>query len=449
MKLKRYFAKDARQAIRMVRDELGPDAVILSNQRRDGGVEIVAAVDFELEEGLDDISPEQVEPSTAGQPEQNLTYDARGRVEQGGVAESRFEQLLGEAERGRRMGRSGGPVTTVKGKIKPVALVSGGGERGAAAPSGEDPALADMQAELRQLRGMLENQLSGLAWGELGRGCPGRIELLRRLVALGLGTSHCRLLVEQIEEFEDPDRAWHQALGLLAGQIRITGDDIVSKGGVVALVGPTGVGKTTTVAKLAARFALRHGYQEVALITTDGYRIAAHEQLRTYGRILGIPVQVVNNAEELRGVLEGFRDKRLVLIDTAGMGQRDLRLAGQFKTILSGAPQIRSYVLLAANVQREGLDEVAHAFSDLEPAGCILTKVDECVSLGGVLSVVAERELPVAYVSDGQRVPEDIHPARAEGLVERAAGLVAGGEEFPDDETMVLTMGGVVAHAVG
>ena len=446
MKLKRYFAKDARQAIRMVRDELGPDAVILSNQRRDGGVEIVAAVDFELEEGLDDLSTEQAAPAPGGRPGQDLTYDARGQVEESGAARSQFEQLLGEAERGRKKVRAKGAPTTASGKIKPVALVSGGGGS-AVAPSGEDPALADMQAELRQLRGMLENQLSGLAWGELGRGCPGRIELLRRLVALGLGTSHCRSLIEQMEEFEEPDRAWHQALGLLAGQIRVTGDDIVSKGGVVALVGPTGVGKTTTVAKLAARFALRHGYQEVALITTDGYRIAAHEQLRTYGRILGIPVQVVNSADELRGALEGFRDKRLVLIDTAGMGQRDLRLAGQFKTILSGAPQIRSYVLLAANVQREGLDEVAHAFRDLEPAGCILTKVDECVSLGGVLSVVAERELPVAYVSDGQRVPEDIHPARAEGLVERAAGLVAGGEEPLDDGTVALAMGGAVAHA--
>ncbi len=445
MKLKRYFAKEARHAIRMVRDELGPDAVILSNQRKDGGVEIVVAVDFELEEGLDRLPAEQ--PAVAQQGRQDLTYDACGRVEEAKGAPEGFEQLLGSADR--KMNRNSGKhrQSAAKRNVKPVALISDR-EQKPPAP-GDDPALADMRAELRQLRGMLENQLSGLAWGELGRGSPGRIELLRRMTAMGLEAAHSRSLLEQLDDCADPDQAWHRALALLTAQIRVTDDDIISQGGVVALVGATGVGKTTTVAKLAARFALRHGYQEVALITTDSYRIAAHEQLRTYGRILGIPLQAVNSAQELQDALEGFRDKRLVLIDTAGMGQRDLRLAEQFNTILTGAPRIKSYVLLAANVQSEGLDEVVNTFRDLKPDGCILTKLDECVSLGGVLSVVARQQLPVAYMSDGQRVPEDIHPARADGLVERAAGLVPEREESVDDDTMVLAMGGVRAHAGG
>ncbi len=458
MKLKRYFAKEMRQAIRLVRDELGPDAVILSNQRKEGGVEIVAAVDFE--QGLEQLTANQpvtvVEsPPRQQMSEEDFTYDARGKVEAGPPQEravrNDFEQMLHQ----------------VSEKMEQLASVpDAGDERPSEAASSsappapsrrdewwensahaDDPVFTEMRSELRYLRGILENQLSGLAWGEMGRSCPQRVELLRRLLALGLSADHCRSVADRISDYTDPDQAWRQALNLLKGELRVTNDDILSEGGVVALVGPTGVGKTTTVAKLAARFALRHGYQEVALITTDSYRIAAYEQLRTYGRILGIPVRVVKNAEELGAALESFQHKRLVLIDTAGMGQRDVRLAEQFKTILAGAPRIKSYVLLAANVQGSGLNEVVRTFKHLKPEGCILTKLDECVSLGGALSVVVEQRLPVAYLSDGQRVPEDIQPARAEWLVERSAALLQESEESIDDDTMVLTMGGVSADA--
>ncbi|HHL45170.1 MAG TPA: flagellar biosynthesis protein FlhF [Gammaproteobacteria bacterium] len=472
MKLKRYFAKESRQAIRMVRDELGPDAVILSNQRKDGGVEIVAAVDFE--QSLEQLAANQpvtmVDSAPAQeQPEPDLTYTPKGvlNVEPPlpDEGQNEFEQVLNSvSEKIEQLSVAEKPrAKRSKKKVaaKPVTK-SRSRSRSAAKPKSEpavavdakvneapqdDPAFDEMRSELRYLRGILENQLSGLAWGEMGRGCPQRVELLRRLMGLGLSAEHCQSIANQISDYTDTDQAWHQALALITAELQVTDDDIISQGGVIALVGPTGVGKTTTVAKLAARFALRHGYQEVALITTDSYRIAAYEQLRTYGRILGVPVRVVKNSEELSSALETFQNKRLVLIDTAGMGQRDVRLAGQFKTILTGAPQIKSYILLAANVQGSGLNEVVHTFKHLKPDGCILTKLDECVSLGGVLSVVIRQQLPVAYLSDGQRVPEDIQPARAEGLVERSAELLQQNDESIDDNTMVLTMGGMSANA--
>ncbi len=457
MKLKRYFAKEMRQAIRMVRDELGPDAVILSNQRKDGGVEIVAAVDFE--QGLEQLTANQPvtvldTPAEQEGTEPDITYDAGGRVKSEAPPreeKNEFEQMLHQvSERMEQLAPASGEGETEPQETESPSTPPARPRRTESWESvshTDDPVFTEMRSELRYLRGILENQLSGLAWGEMGRSCPQRVELLRRLLTLGLDAGHSRSIAERINDYTDPDRAWRQALSLLTGELQVTGDDILSEGGVVALVGPTGVGKTTTVAKLAARFALRHGYQEVALITTDSYRIAAYEQLRTYGRILGVPVRVVKNAEELSAALESFQHKRLVLIDTAGMGQRDVRLAEQFKTILTGAPQIKSYVLLAANVQGSGLNEVVRTFKHLKPEGCILTKLDECVSLGGVLSVVVEQRLPVAYLSDGQRVPEDIQPARAETLVERAAALLLEGDESIDDDTMVLTMGGVSANA--
>ncbi len=464
MKLKRYFAREMRQVIRMVREELGPDAVILSNQRKEGGVEIVAAIDFEqsLEQltadqpltVADELPPEAVESSLVYGPAGVVNSGFSGQEEQNNEfgqvlnnASSNLVQLSSSREKKRAGKQESAPPHRLHAKNdhNPESRAAIATEQAGSGP--DEAAFAEMRSELRYLRDVLENQLSGFAWGEMGRDCPQRVELLRRLLALGLSTEHCQSLANRIDDYSDPEQIWQQALSLLAAELRVTDDDIISQGGVIALVGPTGVGKTTTVAKLAARFALRHGYETVALVTTDSYRIAAYEQLRTYGRILGVPVRVVKNSAELSSALEAFRQKRLVLIDTAGMGQRDIRLASQFETILDGAPEIKSYVLLAANVQRGGVKEVVNSFKHLKLHGCILTKLDECVSLGGVLSVVVEQQLPVAYFCDGQRVPEDVQVACAQALVDRGSALLQESNESIDDKTMVLTMGGINANA--
>jgi flagellar biosynthesis protein FlhF len=193
---------------------------------------------------------------------------------------------------------------------------------------------------------------------------------------------------------------------------------------VVALLGPTGVGKTTTVAKLAARFCVRHGARRVALVTTDHYRIGAHEQLRAYAKLLDVPLRVAASAEELRAVLQDLSDRQLVLIDTAGMSQRDLRLSEQFALIRAGQHAIKCYLVLAATTQAAGIAEILRAYAPLEPTACIITKVDEAVSLGGILSRLVQQRLPVAYLSDGQRVPEDLYAARAHQLVSRCVALM-------------------------
>jgi flagellar biosynthesis protein FlhF len=215
---------------------------------------------------------------------------------------------------------------------------------------------------------------------------------------------------------------------------------------MIALVGSTGVGKTTSVAKLAARYALRHGQRSVALVTTDCYRIGAHEQLFTYGRILGVPVQVASSHEELQSTLASLADRRLVLIDTAGMSQRDLRLAEQLATLRDSGFPLRTYLVLNVTTQLNVLDEAVRAFGKAALEGCILTKVDEAASLGGVLSVVAKHRLPLAYVGDGQRVPEDLHPARAHNLVNRAVSLMQQAGQDSNDETLAERFGGMAAN---
>jgi flagellar biosynthesis protein FlhF len=213
----------------------------------------------------------------------------------------------------------------------------------------------------------------------------------------------------------------------------------------VALVGPTGVGKTTTAAKLAARFALRHGADHVALVTTDSYRVGATEQLRTYGRIMGVPVRVTRTPEELRGALQDLSACRLVLIDTAGMSQRDMRLSEQLTLVQQGSPLVQVFLVLSATTQPLGLEEVVRAFRGIPIDGCILTKLDEAVSLGALLSVLVQHGLPVGYLSDGQRVPEDIRPARAHVLVNQALQVLKRAGRRADDQALELAYGGMAA----
>ncbi|MFP5507345.1 MAG: flagellar biosynthesis protein FlhF, partial [Gammaproteobacteria bacterium] len=245
MKIKRYFAADMRQAIRKVREEQGPDAVILSNRKVDGGIEIVAAVDYDealVNEALDAPAPEarpavRPEPSDVG-----ATAAPKPRV----VRSDDYRPAAAAA--GQPVGGHG------EARVEP---------RKPAITWAQDPAIVEMRREIHELRGLLENQLAHLAWGDLQRRAPHTTELLRRLSDLGLTPALCRSLAEQVGPAVDEDQAWRRALGLLAHRLPVTDDDILNTGGVVALVGSTGVGKTTTVAKLAARYALRHGQRSV------------------------------------------------------------------------------------------------------------------------------------------------------------------------------------------
>jgi flagellar biosynthesis protein FlhF len=184
------------------------------------------------------------------------------------------------------------------------------------------------------------------------------------------------------------------------------------------------VGKTTTVAKLAAWGAQKYGADKVALITTDTYRIGAYEQLATYGRIIGCPVKQVKDANEFAEGLYHLRHKRLVLIDTAGMSQRDIRLTEQLNTLMrSSRVDIRSYLVLSATSQMHVLQEAVRHFQKVNLSGCIFTKLDECLSLGEIISIAIQNRLPIGYLTNGQRVPEDIRVANAHKMVKKAEQL--------------------------
>ncbi len=425
MKIKRFSAPDMRQAIRQVRDVFGPDAVILSNKVVEGGVELVAAMDYDEASLLSRMETKRAAAAPAPVTE---AAPAPGPSERPlpGQVHSLAEKLRDRMQRHDAQTVPAGP----------------------AAEREDDPVLLEMRREMAELRRLMESEFSALAWHDMDRRHPHKKELLRRLMALDLHPELCRVLADETEGGDDPEQAYRQALTNLAGRLPSTRMDFLEQGGAVALIGPTGVGKTTSVAKLAARFCLRHGNRQLALITTDNYRIGAEEQLHTYGRILDVPVRTAADEESLNTALNLFADRKLVLIDTAGMSQRDVRLGQQLSLLKQGNRPIHTLLTLAATTQLASLEHAVEAFAPARPGACVVTKVDEACSLGGLISVLSRHRLPVAFSTDGQKVPEDIHIGRPHTLVMRALELSRrhGGADVGED-LLAMKLGGAREHA--
>lgn len=299
----------------------------------------------------------------------------------------------------------------------------------AAVPS-PDPTVEALRQELAQMRTLIEREI-GQFTDERLRGVPVRGAILQELHAYGCEAELARAVAASIPPNIEIGVARGRALALLAKSMVVAEREPIEDGGVIALVGPTGVGKTTTLAKLAARYAAAHSARDVALVTLDSYRIGAREQLAEFGRRLGMPV-IDASRDGLAGTLERLADYPLVLVDTAGLGQRDRALAAQFNWI-SAARRVRSYLVLPANARNEDLDEVIRRFRCASPEGAILSKLDETGRLGGALSVLIRQRLPLAYVTDGQRVPEDLHRAHAHRLVLRLGELHRAAQDDHDD----------------
>jgi flagellar biosynthesis protein FlhF len=389
MKVRRYIAPDMRTALLEARRDQGEDVVILTNRRLGDSVELITADDYD-ESLLAAFTPKRDAAAATAAPAE-AAIPARAEASP-----------------------SAPPAAPAVGAVMRETLWT------------RDSVFEQMQAELRSLRDMLQQQFAGLAWGAMGHTHPLWAGLLRRASRLGISARLARQLVQEVPEDLPVETGWRRLLALFARRLGIEGDRLLAAGGIAALVGPTGVGKTTLMAKLAARHALVHGPDSVALISADSQRIAAHEQLRSFGRILGIPVRVAGGAEELALALQAVCDRRLVLVDTAGMNHRDARVGEALAELLPRSPLLRTYVVVSAATQGRDLEQILDRYAPARPVAVMLTKLDETQYLAPALSAAILNDLPVAYVCGGQRIPEDCEPARAHALVSRAVAAVAG-----------------------
>ena len=437
MKVKKFTAATSRDALRKVREALGPDAVILSNRPVDGAVEILALDN-------DDVASlsAPVADADMAQPKPQLQH---------------FDELAPAAPRATpaRRYQDAGPVMNApvaSAYVAPVAplaplvpaeAASTYADRRAPAPEptidmaamtammsaaitqakeSANSEVSNMMSEIRAMRGLMETQLAELSWGSTAQREPHKATVLREMLAAGFSATLARYIIEKMPATNDAAQAMRWVKTVLARNLTTIGneDAMLSEGGVFALVGPTGVGKTTTTAKLAARCVMRHGPDKLALITTDAYRIGGHEQLRIYGKILGVMVHSVKDEADLRIALKELRNKHTVLIDTIGMSQRDHMVAEQVAMLSGSGAEVKRLLCLNSTSTNETLNEVVRAYQGSGLHGAIMTKMDEAASTGGVLDIVIRQKLKLHYVSNGQRVPEDLHVADSAMLIDRA-----------------------------
>lgn len=475
MKPRRFVGASSRDVLKQVREALGPDALIVSNSKVAGGIEVIALPSGSINEIVAGAVGEETLPEPVyGQPAVKEAVPREARKPAPRDARNADAPLRPPVARDEL------PVERSLRDVAPVAAVAAGTREPLrraesvsaavdpiqpppvvaafrAAPSNPEPArepvgeamVHGMIAELRSMRAVLEQRLFGLAWTDLSRRDPAKVSALQALLTAGFSGDLARRLTEPMPDGIDEQEGSRWLVSEINRSLLTAGgdNDIVERGGVYAIVGPTGVGKTTTTAKLAARGVVRHGADRVALLTTDTYRIGAHEQLRIYGRILGVTTSVVRDANELKTTLAELRGKHMVLIDTIGMSQRDKMVAEQVSALARCGGNVKRLLLLNATCNGDTLEDVVRCYEPGSIDGCILTKLDEAQSIGAAMDVIIRNRLALHFVANGQRVPEDLHVPNRQYLIHRALRAVAAGSVFGlDHEEFPLLLG---AHRDG
>ncbi len=409
MNIRKFVAPTARLALREIRNELGSEAVILSNRKMAQGVEIIAVANDSILKLAEYASrPKSQEPMA-------MKQDAGKQIAPLAVKRTAPATEIEKPQ----------PSVAVEKKVAPK-------KNGAALES-------TILGEITSLRKLLQTRLERPVASPTQQLDKQRAVLLRSLLNSGFSSVLSRKLVNAMPPGSTNGEAWIKQVLKRNLLVPDEVDDIVTTGGVYALVGPTGVGKTTTTAKLAARGVVRFGVDKVALLTTDSYRIGAYDQLKIYGRILGLAVHAVKDADDLRLTISSLKDKHLILIDTVGMGQRDERVAGQ-NQILDEAGVSR-ILLLNATCDGDTLDDVVRMYDGSKAVACIPTKLDEAVNVGMVIDVAVRHHLILHYMANGQRVPEDLHPINLDYLLHRAFRPVEerSAFSFPDLDLQLAT----------
>lgn len=522
MSVKRFIAADMRRALELVRQEVGPDAIILSSRRVKQGVEILTSVedtkptaaakqtavtsaqDNDVPMSSDDAWREQAQADEAinthpalrsahlspeSNPEQAFSNrllsaglsesdgyhaeaSAREKTNSKGLASGKSHaELAEEIEMAReRMMRSkrlqsfdDTPIAKLADtqqarsakhqqprlneRAEPVmnlrntavdeddydysqAQSTSHSSAQQSQPASqerlaEQQQLHALQSELADMRLLLEDQLTRMA-NTPQLGSPILSGVMRRLKHMGITDELANRVINSLSKQRTVQEAWTQALAKLSQQLPTAKQDWVMNGGVFAFVGPTGVGKTTTIAKLAARYVLEHGPANVAIVTTDTYRIAAHDQLRALGRILNVQVKVVDDNQDLPVVLRSLKHCPLVLIDTAGFRLGDPQLKEQLQA-LNELEQVKPLLVMAANSQMQMMKATLHAHQSVGLSGCVLTKLDESATLGEAMSLLVNHKLPLFYTTDGQEIPQDIALAKGHKLVATAVAMMSSG----------------------
>lgn len=422
MQIKRFFAQDTAKALAQVRAELGPDAMIITNRKVEDGVEIIASAYY------DESAIETHQAATRPASETAATGVTK-------TTHAETQAPSGIASRGATAAQPSQQNTT-----KSTAMGAGAYAPGKTADTG----VAAMREEIEQLRGLLDTQISAMKVGQWGQQNPMRTELFNKLSLIGLGADMITQLLESCSIDDDLPSASRKVLLALKDAINISEQAVLDEPGVAVLIGPTGAGKTTTIAKLAAQLLRQHDPREIILVCADRCvdqgRIGAHEQLATLGQLLGVSVLRARDSMELEQMLIGLGPSKRVLVDCAGLSQADLRDPMRLPLMNTSVTHVRHYLVIPATMQRAALGRILQAMQTQPIEGVILSKIDEAMHLGDVLSCLYQYPKPLVYWADGQRIAKDLQRADAGVLVSKAMQLSQSPDERRDEQLMMTLL---------
>ena len=423
MNIQRFFARNSREAISQVRNALGADAIILSNRAVEGGTEILAVKERDMDQMIN-VSQAPAAPTAATKSFSQQQIDILTRrtlLAETNIAQTEAQtNIAGPAEI--NFPQTPAALVSAK-KVTPVARPVVNSAKPVASASTDE--VSSIRNELQNMRFMLQSQLTELSWNNIQQRDPIKSNILSMMISAGFSPSLSRMMAEKSPTLANRAAAFKWLSNVLAHNMNCIPDEseLLSKAGVFALIGPTGVGKTTTTAKLAARYVMKHGAKNLALITTDAYRIGGHEQLRIYGKILGVMVHSVKDQADLKLALQELKNKHTILIDTVGVSQRDTMVTQQIAMLHGADKNIKKLLCLNATSTGETLSDVTRAYKGQGIDGAIITKVVEAATIGSVLDIIIREKLKLYYVANGQRVPEDLSLANKQKLVAHALKL--------------------------
>ena len=469
MEIKRIKEKSIHDAIQKVREELGPEAVILSTEKNRHGVEIIAALDFDASV-LEDKLAESSEHELVTVSEPVISQDALSDAIEKSI-EKQFSaqmdkisetivnfQIESNQERNKIYDNLNQKIDTLHKSVEEkyieqqhartenfsvlqkqvTQLRDDFTDYMTSALPDEMNSIMQIHEEIGDLKDVLGCQTKLLDWAKWGKNNPSGISLISRLVNAGFGVGLSKHVMSNISDISDNETAWRNVIELLTSGIKTPKTDVQSEGGVVMALGRTGVGKTTTLAKIATKYVIENGPNDVVFINLDDKRVGGFDQLDTYGRILNVPVYRFDADENMRSILKIIRSKSLVLIDTAGVTEADEAIQAFINNLARNKVSVHKLLLMSANTQLHNLKEIVNGFKKCDPNGCVITKTDESSQLGNVITVSIEDNLPVYFETFGQQVPEDISNIEPSSLIQRAIDNNNDHEMLSSDDSLLL-----------
>ena len=435
----RFVASSAAEALKLVRRALGPDAMVLSTSQTADGVEIMAITP----DALDQLST-AANRSAGGSPGgQSVLADGvyekpAGRFSSSSGAAVPHELVISDVIKPPR-NPDGSPVYTAEQLSGGRRPDTGGGHASGrsstrdseiaasalAAASANAAEMTKLITEMAQVKNLLQSHLASNFWSSLQQNAPAHAEVVKTLINAGFSPKLCADIVQAIPREGEPEQLLKRVSDIIEALIKTQDPiDVFDEGGVFTFIGPTGVGKTTTVAKVAARCVLRYGRNQVALLTTDTYRIGAQEQLKVFAKILGLPVVSVRDSDDLTAKIKEASKRKIVLVDTAGVGQRDTLMLDQAQLLAKGSGNSHRILVMSATTDLRTQEDVImlHNRSDASQhiKSVIVTKTDEAALVAPILDCLIRYEMPLLFISNGQRVPEDLNPPNTQYLAHRA-----------------------------